>query len=75
MEEEVYQDVRLGKCRADRGRCRLERHIPKRRSKHMGSRALRRVEQREYRGQVVPRMSGVGVREYRQNREDRGREQ
>ena len=75
MEGEVYQDVQQGKCRADRGICLLERHIQRRRNKHMGSRGKMRVERKECRGQVAPRMSGVGVREYRQGKEDLEREQ
>ena len=74
MEGEVYQDVQQGKCRADRGIC-LQRHIQRRRNKHMGSRGKMRVERKECRGQVAPRMSGVGVREYRQGKEDLEREQ
>ena len=75
MEGEVYLDVRLGKCRADRGICLLERHFQRRRNKHMGSRGMMRVERKECRGQVAPRMSEVGVREYRQGKEDLEREQ
>ena len=75
MEGEVYQDAQQGKCQADRGKCLLEQQIPRRRNRHKDSKAMRRVEQRECRERGAPQRSEVGVQEYRQDREDPGREQ
>ena len=66
----VYQDAQQGKCQVDKGRCLLEPHSPRRRNKHMDSKARRKVEQRECREQITQRRSEVGGREYKQGRED-----
>ena len=70
MEEEVDQDAQQGRCQADKGRCLLEAQMQRKRNKRMGSKTRRRVEQRECRERITQRMSEVGVREYKQDRED-----
>ena len=63
-----------GRREADRGKCHLERQIPRRRNRRKDSKATRRVEQRGCREQGAQRRSEVGVQEYRRNREDPERE-
>ena len=63
MEGEVYQDEQQGKCQADREKCLLEQQIPRRRNRHKGSRAKKRVEQRECREHSLsaPEREDVGM--------------